>query len=237
MKQWRKANKDKIKDYNKNYTKLSAEANKDKDAKRKKEWAEANKEKIKKAGNFFYVSNKEKILLKQKTWYTSNKEKVSKYSKINKNKIKARVKKHREANKQKVLQREKLYREKNRIKINAKRKLLLNNPLNKLTKTIRNSILQSFKRNGYTKKSRTYEILGCSFIEFKHHLESKFESWMNWENHGKYNSELDYGWDVDHIIPLASATCEADIIKLSHYTNLQPLCSRVNRDIKKNNIV
>jgi len=29
---------------------------------------------------------------------------------------------------------------------------------------------------------------------------------------------------------------EEDIIKLNHYTNLQPLCSKINRDIKKDKI-
>lgn len=28
---------------------------------------------------------------------------------------------------------------------------------------------------------------------FKKYLESKFEDWMNWENRGLYNGELNYG--------------------------------------------
>jgi hypothetical protein len=59
---------------------------------------------------------------------------------------------------------------------------------------------------------------------------------MTWENKGLYNGELNYGWDVDHIIPLSSVETEEEIIKLNHYTNLQPLCSKVNRDIKKDNV-
>jgi hypothetical protein len=86
-----------------------------------------------------------------------------------------------------------------------------------------------------SKKSKSIEILGCSFEEFKLYLESKFEPWMTWENKGLYNGELNYGWDIDHIIPISSATTEEEIIKLNHYTNLQPLCSKVNRDIKKDN--
>lgn len=56
---------------------------------------------------------------------------------------------------------------------------------------------------------------------------------MNLENHGLYNGELDYGWDIDHIVPLSSAKTEEDVIRLSHFTNLQPLCSEVNRYIKR----
>ena len=59
---------------------------------------------------------------------------------------------------------------------------------------------------------------------------------MNWDNYGLYNGELDYGWDLDHIIPISSAKTEEDIIRLNHYTNLQPLCSKTNRDIKKDKL-
>lgn len=90
----------------------------------------------------------------------------------------------------------------------------------------------SIRKNGYSKNSKTEDILGCSFEEFKSYLESKFEDWMSWENRGLFNGELNYGWDIDHIIPLNSAETEEDIIILNHYTNLQPLCSYTNRHIK-----
>lgn len=91
-----------------------------------------------------------------------------------------------------------------------------------------NSISDSLKYSG---------ILGCSFEEFKLYLESKFENWMSWENYGKYNGELNYGWDIDHIIPSSSAETEEEVYKLNYYLNLQPLCSKINRDIKKNKII
>jgi hypothetical protein len=92
------------------------------------------------------------------------------------------------------------------------------------------------KSKGYKKSLKTIEILGCSFDELKIYLESKFEDWMTWENKGLYDGEFNYGWDIDHIIPLSSAQTEEDVIKLNHFTNLQPLCSKVNRDIKKNKL-
>ena len=57
---------------------------------------------------------------------------------------------------------------------------------------------------------------------------------MNWNNYGKYNGELDFGWDIDHRIPLFSAKTEEELLKLFHYSNQQPLCSKFNRDIKRN---
>ena len=59
---------------------------------------------------------------------------------------------------------------------------------------------------------------------------------MNWDNRGLYSGEFNYGWDIDHVIPLSSVNTEDEIIKLNHYTNLQPLCSKINRDIKKDNL-
>ena len=87
------------------------------------------------------------------------------------------------------------------------------------------------------KSQSTQEIIGCSFEEFKSYLESKFEDWMNWENYGLFNGEYVFGWDIDHIIPLSSADGEEDVISLCHFTNLQPLCSRVNRYEKKDKII
>jgi hypothetical protein len=106
----------------------------------------------------------------------------------------------------------------------------------RLSKNIRTLISNTFKIKLYTKKSKTHKILGCSYDEFKIYLESKFEDWMTWENRGLYNGELNYGWDIDHIIPISSAKTEEDIIKLNHYTNFQPLCSYTNRHIKRNNL-
>lgn len=99
------------------------------------------------------------------------------------------------------------------------------------------SISSSIKKCISRKKNRTNEILGCSYDFLKFYLESKFEPWMNWDNYGLYTGEINIGWDIDHIIPLSSAKTEEEIVKLNHYTNLQPLCSYINRYIKKDKII
>ena len=61
---------------------------------------------------------------------------------------------------------------------------------------------------------------------------------MNWKNYGNPRDgifDISKTWDIDHIIPLDSATSEEEIIKLNNHTNLQPLCSYTNRFIKRNN--
>jgi len=76
------------------------------------------------------------------------------------------------------------------------------------------------KRYGYTKKSKTFEILGCDYETFKKHIESQFIDGMSWENRNE--------WHVDHIIPVSSAKDEGEMILLNHYLNLQPLWATDN---------
>ena len=61
---------------------------------------------------------------------------------------------------------------------------------------------------------------------------------MTWENQGNPKDgiiEPNKTWDIDHIVPLSSAKTELELLKLCCFNNLQPLCSYVNRFIKRNN--
>ncbi len=150
-------------------------------------------------------------------------------------------KKHYKANKAKINKKCSDYRKSNKAKIAAGKLRYMkerkkNDPLYNLMLKVRSLIKDAcFRHTNYTKKSRTHEILGCTYQEFKVHLESKFENWMTWENRGKYNGQFNFGWDIDHIIPVSSAKTEEQLLKLNHYTNLQPLCSKYNRHIKSDN--
>jgi len=134
-----------------------------------------------------------------------------------------------------VLKSKKIYRENNKEHIREYRKLWKektkqNNPLYNFIHKIRNKIYKCIiTKNSDRTNSRTYEILGCTPNQFKLHLESQFEPWMNWDNRGLFNGQLNYGWDIDHIISMASAKTQEDVIRLNHYTNLRPRCSYLNR--------
>lgn len=153
-----------------------------------------------------------------------------------------RKKKWRENNREKDRKSKADYKKRNVEKVNESAKLrtrkrVENDPSYKLIKNIRKIISNGLERKNYSKKTKTYEILGCNHEEFKQHLESQWESWMDWSNYGKYKKDcFDCGWDIDHIIPISTGKTEEEIIKLSHYTNLQPLCSYTNRVIKKDKI-
>lgn len=223
-----------------------------------------NKEKVKASKDKYYQENKEKIKERTKKWcddnrdsvnqynkeyYISNKEQVNKsvkiYSKNNIEKIKIYQKNFYTKNKEFINDRNKEYRENNKDKINiVKRKWVINkrktDNLYKLKEDIRSLIRTSFNTKSYIKNSKTLDILGCSFDEFKEYIESRFELWMTWNNKGNPKDgiyELNKTWDIDHIIPLSTANTEDDIIRLNHYTNLQPLCSYTNRFIKKDNLL
>lgn len=191
----------------------------------KKEWYLKNRERILKSRKEYAEKNNDKIVEYQKNYKENNKEKLSKYKK-----------EWHENNKTRRLLKMKEYSKLNRNSINKYMKdKFKKDILYKLSCLMRGNINRVIKQK-LDNKSKSCEILGCSFKEFKSYIESKFEYWMTWENHGKYNGELDYGWDIDHIVPLSSAKSVDDVIRLNHYTNLQPLCSKNNRYIKRGKI-
>ena len=181
---------------------------------------------------------KDCLIKKSKEWASINKDKrksiMQKYYLLNSNDIREKTKKYQSKNRDKDRVRRSKYR---KIRQNNYINRISNDVLFKLSESIRASIKTSIRKRGYTKRSKTYIILGCSYEEFRIYIESKFEKWMNWDNYGKYNGELNYGWDFDHIMPISSAKTESDVINLNHVSNFQPLCSKVNRDIKKDKII
>lgn len=213
---------------------MTPEEKKEKARIKSKIWYENNKQRKKK----YQEDNKEKIKENKKDYWENNKEKLQKSKKNYENKTNF-SKKHYDNNREKIKEYKKEYYKNNREKIkeynkNRHKEQLNNNPMFKLKKNIRTLIGDAFRKNSHRKSSKTIEILGCSFEEFKIYIESKFESWMTWENKGLYNGELNFGWDLDHIIPISTAKTKEDVIRLSHFTNFQPLCSYTNRFLKRN---
>jgi len=141
-----------------------------------------------------------------------------KYRELNKDKLKEKYKRDREKNPDYIKEwykKNPSYNseyEKNRRKVD---------PIFYLRKKVRNRVRDYFRN----KTKTTSEYLGCSFEYLKEHLEKQFKEGMTWENRGE--------WHIDHIIPLSSGKSEEEIIKLCHYSNLQPLWAEEN--LKKGN--
>lgn len=192
-----------------------------------------------------YEINKDIILSRNKKWYEDNKDLKIEYSKDyyinNKENLKEKQTIYRENNKELIKEQQKKSYSKNKKKYNKanvdyqnRRKKV--DPLYKLSYSIRSLIFKTMKDCKGGNKSE--EILGCLWQEFKNHIESQFESWMNWENYGNACEVLEpnCSWDLDHIIPISWAKTEEELYMLNHWSNFQPLCSYENRNIKRDNI-
>jgi hypothetical protein len=197
---------------------------------------EANKEKIAAQRKARYEANKE--LFKEKR--ENNKEFQREYYQNNKEKLNEYHKKRYEENKTTYLENRKKYREDNKTSIKEyktkyKKTKMDVDTLFKLKHNISSLIRQSIKRRGHKKLTKTEIILGCTFDEFKQHIESLWEPWMNWDNYGNPKDgifEPNKTWDYDHIQPMKEGMTEMEVIKLNHYSNIQPMCSYHNRFIK-----
>jgi hypothetical protein len=134
-----------------------------------------------------------------KEYYRSNLDIAKEYSK-----------EYREANRRELAEYNKQYGKRRRAE----------DPVYALAARIRNLIRKSLRRNGFAKRSRTQEILGCSYEDFLAHLQSQFLPGMAWNNRRL--------WHIDHYVPVASAKTEEELLRLNHYTNLRPLWAADN---------
>jgi hypothetical protein len=203
VKRYSKLNKDKIAELNKKYR----EENREKILERNKQYRETNKDKIKELNKKYAAENSDKIMARYWKNRESNLENMKRWKKANR----PHLSKYQQ----------KYYKEREAV-----------DEIFRMRNAVASTIYAAFKRKGYGKNTKTFEILGCSYEEFKEHIEAQFEDWMNWGNYGKYNGEPNYGWDLDHIRPSSLAESVEDIYTLNHYTNFQPLCSYINRDVK-----
>ena len=112
--------------------------------------------------------------------------------------------------------------------VKRKRRKENEDPMAGFIQTMRSFVRKSLTRKGYTKKSKAYVILGDEWSVIKNHMESLFKEGMTWENYGE--------WHIDHIVPISSGKTEEEVIKLCHYSNLQPLWAKDNL-LKSNNFI
>lgn len=204
-------NKDRIKEYKRLYheenkydinnkKRIGYSVNKELHSLKSKEYREKNKEVLSEKKKLYYEINKEEILTKRKEYYESMTSDED-FRKVLRERSKINTKSYRDSNKEELSQR-----------IKDKKK---NDPLFRLSDSIRTLIWISINKMGYRKNSKTSNILGCSFEEFKSYIESQFNDNMSWENYGE--------WHLDHKTPVSWAETEEQVYELNKYTNFQPL--------------
>lgn len=117
----------------------------------------------------------------------------------------------------------KKYYQEHKEKINKKRKeRKWNDRTFYLTINVRKSILNSFGRKSYKKPNKTEKITGLKNEQMTKYLLKTFKNRYGYEWNGVEPVH------IDHIVPLATAKTENDVIKLCHYTNLQLLKAEDN---------
>lgn len=158
-----------------------------------------DKSRRKKYKRRYYLENKEKLNKMSRNYYNENKESIKLYH---------------------ICYSKKYYQEnKDRInKRNANRRKT--DYMYMLRRDLSTYTSRAFRNKGYSKNGRIKEILGADYQTIKSHIENQFTKDMNWDNRSE--------WHIDHIIPLSSANTEEELIKLCHYTNLQPLWAEDN---------
>jgi hypothetical protein len=100
------------------------------------------------------------------------------------------------------------------------------NPMVKLHTLVKVYVNSALK--GKPKSFRTKDILGLEWDTFRDYIESLFEPWMNWDNHGHGVGK----WALQHIIPRTFAETEDDIYRLNYYKNLMPMDFSDNGSLK-----
>ena len=169
------------------------------------EWIKNNPEKYKEY---------QKKYRKSDEWRQKNKEKNSEYYQKNKEKKNDKHSEYYQKNKEKINENLKKY-----VKKRRKDDILF-----KLSSNYRSRLSFFYKNSKIKKIQKTNDVFGCSWSELHKHIESKFQDGMSNDNYGD--------WHIDHIIPLISAKNEEELIKLCHYSNLQPLWAKDNRSKK-----
>jgi hypothetical protein len=205
-----------------------------------KKYRQDNRERVIEYGKQHYQENKEHLIERKKQYYQENKEYYKQYRQDNRERINGHSKQYRQENKERVIERNKQryqenkeyykeyhkqYNQDNRERINEcrkqyRKKRIKTDTLLKMKESLRSRTYQAFKYKGYSKNTKTQQMLGVSWEVCKAHIGNQFTKGMNWDNYGE--------WHIDHVIPLASANTEKELTKLCHYSNLQPLWAEDN---------
>lgn len=175
----------------------------------------------------FFKDNKSAISIKQKSHYIKNKDRI-----ISKQLIRDSLRL------KEIRLYQKLYRQKNKKKLNFKKakynKIRYKDPLLKLRRLVSNAIYKAIR----SKEGSFLNKIGYSLTELKQHLESQFETWMNWDNWKSYSVDWDdddistWSWNIDHIIPQAKlpySSMDDENFKLCwNLKNLRPYSAKQN---------
>lgn len=164
----------------------------------------------------YYQAHKSEILVRVKQWAAENPEKrqatLKRFAVRHRESERERSRRRHKANPRAALERLKRWQRKARI----------NNPQFVVKCRLKTRLSHAFKGIG-KKTGSTIDLIGCSFMELKQHIERQFIGGMSWER----IKEI----EIDHIIPCArfDLTDPEQQRRCFNYSNLQPLWKLDNR--------
>ena len=190
----------------------------------------ANPERVSLAKKVSRLKKIDQYKAKESSAYWNNRDAALTYSKEyrekNKEAVKVRNKAYNELHRERKNEYQRAYQANNREARQAyrnewKKRRRKEDPVFWLRDAARSRVSLAFRNQGYRKTSKARAMIGCDFDQLAAHIEAQFKDGMGWDNRGQ--------WEIDHIVPLASAKTVDELMALCHYTNLQPLWREENR--------
>lgn len=200
------------------YLKKYREKNRDRIIARIKEWGALNPQKRREAVARWRAKNIEACREKDRLAKANARKNNPEHHK----EIAARWReKNREKLRLAAIEYRKLYPEKAKLTRQIQDRKSRKNPIYRMRFALRAACRRACIYSGNRKSRRTLEVLGADVATIRAHLESLFRPGMSFDNYGE--------WEIDHMVPLASAKTIQEAYELCHYTNLQPLWREENR--------
>lgn len=182
----------------------------------------------------YYEANKEKVIAKACEYQEENKDKAKASNRKSKKKHAQKRRKYNRDWRDQNIERE---RKKESARVHKRRET---DPVFRLRQNVSKTINKMLKEQNASKKGSSFlAYIPYTIQEYKDHIESLFEPWMNWDNQGKYsrktwddNDSSTWKWQIDHIIPQSklpyTSMEDNNFKKCWALTNLQPLSAKDN---------
>lgn len=213
-----------VNENNKERGRLYRSHNKEKELERHRIYNEKNRELIAQRNKEQRLAKLDEIKAKKKDYYQKNKEH-----------IKAKTKEWKQVNREYDLERKKAWYAENRDKLHEydrsrrptkrirERERGATDPQYILRKRLHSRIVTALRSKGTRKMFKTSDLMGCTLVELRAHIEKQFKPGMTWANKGE--------WEVDHIRPCAAFDLrDVEQQKICfHFSNLRPLWKAENR--------
>lgn len=159
----------------------------------------------------YYLRNRERILQQKRDYYIRKRHQIDAYRTLNAKRLSAANSRWHQQNRDRIRERKRNEGRRRRERV-----------VERIASNFRRKIGKWMKMGG-VKAAQSKTLLGCSFEEFRRHLERQFKRRMTWQNYGRT-------WHIDHIIPCSAfdLTRPQHVWQCFHFSNLRPLWARAN---------